>query len=231
MIPLKKALTSSVGQKLIMGLSGVALVGFIITHVLGNLTLFAPGPTAFNTYAKNLHDFGALAVIGELGIGAVILVHAALAVRLKLNHAKARPVGYQLQESKNGPSHSNFSSRNMIITGGILLAFLLLHVIQFRFGPGIAEGYVTEIRGEKARDLHRLVSETFHKPLYVIIYAGVTLFLALHLRHGFWSAFQSLGAMNPRYSRSIKLTGVVLGIIASAAFLLMPFWFYFDLGK
>jgi succinate dehydrogenase / fumarate reductase cytochrome b subunit len=228
MIPLSKALSSSVGKKLIMALSGLALVLFVITHLLGNLSLYRSDGTTFNLYASGLESLGILLIIAELGLLAAFLVHIFVAFGLTLRNKSARPVAYKAVRSKGGHSLGNVSSRNMIVTGVVLLGFLILHIWQFKYGPGTSQGYVMENKGVEIRDLHRLVSETFHNPYYVGIYVAAMVFLGLHLRHGFWSAFQSLGAMNARMTKPVYALGVLLAILLSAGFLFIPLWIYFD---
>jgi succinate dehydrogenase / fumarate reductase cytochrome b subunit len=230
MVTLRKALDSTVGRKYIMGLSGLALVGFVIVHLLGNLNLFFPGGTHFNAYAEKLHSFGPLLTASEFGLAFVILLHAFYATRVTLSNKAARPEKYAVSRSKGDPSHSNFSSRNMFITGSIIFGFLILHIWQFRFGAGMEAGYIFNLNGENVRDLYRLVSEVFHNPLYVAVYVGVMVFLGLHFRHGFWSAFQSLGVMSPRMSRSIYCLGGLIAFLLAVGFLMIPIWFYFGLG-
>ncbi|EKD41595.1 MAG: Succinate dehydrogenase (Or fumarate reductase) cytochrome b subunit, b558 family, partial [uncultured bacterium] len=203
MLTIKKALQSSVGKKFIMGISGLALVGFILIHLLGNTTLYFKESTLFNAYVHKLYSLGDFLLVAELGLVALFMVHIVAAFRVTLSNKSARPEKYEVQKSKNGPSKSNITSRNMIVSGVILLGFLVFHIYQFRFGPGMAQGYVTDVNGEPSRDLFKLVIEQFQNPLIVAIYVGVMLFLGMHLRHGFWSAFQSLGAMNPRFTKPI----------------------------
>jgi succinate dehydrogenase / fumarate reductase cytochrome b subunit len=224
-----KAFNSTVSRKLIMGFTGLGLVGFIIMHLLGNLSLYLPGSEHFNAYVEKLHSFGNLLVAAEVGLAAMILIHAYFAILITWGNHEARPVKYAVVKSKGDPSRSNISSRNMIITGLVLFGFLILHIWQFRFGPGIAAGYVTQLDGKDARDLHRLVTETFHNPLYVGVYVAVMFFLGAHLRHGFWSAFQSLGAMTPQLSKPIYCVGLFFGVIMALGFLMIPLWIYFDL--
>jgi succinate dehydrogenase / fumarate reductase cytochrome b subunit len=230
MVTLRKAFDSTVGRKYVMGLSGLALVGFLVVHLLGNLNLFFPGGTHFNAYAEKLHSFGPLLTLSEFGLAAVFLIHAFYAVRVTLSNKSARPVKYAVSQSKGDPSHSSFISRNMIITGLVVFGFLLLHIWQFRFGPGVDAGYVSQVDGKDVRDLYRLVDEVFHQPLFVGIYVAVMLFLGMHLRHGFWSAFQSLGAMSKPLSKPIYTLGAIIGVVLALGFLMIPVWFYFDLG-
>lgn len=227
MLTVKKALQSSVGKKFIMGLSGLALVGFILMHLLGNLTLFAQSSVPFNAYVQKLSSFGALLVAAEIGLIVLFLVHVVAAFRVTFANKSARPEKYDLQKSKKGPSKNNVASRNMIVSGIIVLGFLIFHIYQFRFGPGMVEGYVTDVHGIPSRDLFKLVVEQFQNPFIVALYVGVMLFLGMHLRHGFWSAFQSLGAMNPRLTKPIYCLGSLIAFVFAAGFLFIPIWIYF----
>jgi len=107
------------------------------------------------------------------------------------------------------------------------LLFLVVHIWTFKFGPGIAEGYVTTLDGEPARDLYRLVVETFKNPLYVFGYTLVMILLGFHLRHGFWSAFQSLGAIRPTALKTMQFTAMIVGILLAVGFLSIPVYIFF----
>ncbi len=227
---LQKGLSSSLGRKYIMSISGAGLVGFIIMHLLGNLTLLDPSGHSFNKYVKGLHDYGWLLVAAEIGLVAIFLLHIYMALRLTANYRAARPEAYAMLKTKGGPSKSSVGSRNMIVTGLLLLAFLIWHIWQFRFGPAESEGYVADINGVESRDLFRLVQETFTNPLYVGIYVVAMLFLALHLRHGFWSMFQSFGALYPRYSKAIYCTALVFAIVWAIGFIILPVAMYIQAG-
>ncbi len=231
MIPLHKALSTAVGKKLVMALTGLALVFFAITHLLGNLSLYKADGATFNLYAATLESYGPLLTIAEVGLAAVFVLHIVLAFEVKRSHISARPTGYKGLKTKGGQSLNTIGSRNMIITGVVLMLFLVLHVWQFRLGPSIEAGYTTQVKGVQIRDLHRLVHETFKNPLYVAVYTTVMLFLGLHLRHGFWSAFQSLGALNARFTRPVYALGGLIAILIAVGFFFMPLWIYFDLSK
>ena len=219
---------SSIQKKLLNGLTGLGLIVFVIVHLAGNLSLFSKNPTAFNTYAKKLHDFGYLLYVAEIGLLFLFVFHIVSAILVYVSKRRARKDQYAKTGFAGGKSKKSISSISMIYTGIILLAFVVWHVISFRFGPGIDDGYVTEIKGEQARDLHRLVYEYFTDPLYVIIYVVVMILLGLHLRHGFWSTFQTLSLNNPKYSSLIYTAGLLFAILMAAGFLLIPVWIYFS---
>jgi succinate dehydrogenase / fumarate reductase cytochrome b subunit len=229
MSSIRKALSTSVGQKVLTALTGIALVGFVIIHLLGNLTLLAPNGDAFNAYAAKLDALGPLKLVAEFGLIALFGAHIVNGILLKKDHVAARPIAYKGgYQTKKGPSKSNPSSRNMIISGTILLAFLILHIWQFRFGPAQAEGYVTSIDGEEVRDLYLLIVETFSSPLMVATYVGVMAFLAAHLRHGIWSMFQSLGLIRGQSSVKFYAVSAVLALLLGVGFLLLPVFLYLN---
>jgi len=227
----KKMLSSTVFKKFIMGLTGLALVGFIITHLLGNLLLFKPDPAVFNRYSFTLASFGVGLYVAEIGLVAFILFHAFTGIRLALLARSARPVKYEVFRSKGGESKWGVSSNNMAITGTAILLFIILHVIHFKYGPGIAEGYVTQIDGIETRDLHRHVIEQFKNPLIVAGYVLAMFFLGNHLRHGIWSAFQSLGLTRENNSKAIYLVGGLLAALFAAGFIVIPIYIYFFGGQ
>jgi succinate dehydrogenase / fumarate reductase cytochrome b subunit len=211
---LLKPFNSTVGRKLIMGLTGVGLLLFVIIHLIENLLLYV-GPDAYNGYVARLHSFGIFLTFAEIGLFGMIIVHAIMATWITTTNRSARgPERYAMTKSKGDPSRSNIASRNMIITGLVLLGFLIYHLLQFRFGV------VTT-------DLYGAVATAFHDPVCVGIYVVVMLFLGLHFRHGFWSAFQSLGAMSPQLSKPMYCVGLLIGVLLALGFISIPVWFYF----
>lgn len=229
MIPLKQALTSSIGKKYLMAVSGLALVGFIVTHLLGNLQLYGDG-TAFNVYAKGLHDLGPLLWGAEIGLLGIFLLHVAIAIGLTSKNKDARGSKYQHgQQSKGGPSYMSAFSRNMIISGVVILGFVVMHVLHFKFGLFTPEEVVSKtvmIDGEESIDLYARVVHAFTQPLWVVIYVAVMLFLGAHLRHGFWSAFQSLGALNWRLEKPAVGLAVIVAVLLAAGFLGIPIFIF-----
>lgn len=213
-----------------MALSGLGLVGFVVMHLLGNLTLLAPQPGPFNEYAHKLESLGPLLWVAEIGLIGIFVLHIVMAIWTTSTHRVARPIAYQNAKSKGGPTKNTVLSRRMIVSGTLLLAFVIFHVNQFKFGPGIAQGYVTQIKGETARDLYRHVFQSFQSPWTVGVYVAAMLFLGMHLRHGFWSAFQSLGVAYPKYSKCIYVGAWFIAAALTLGFLLLPIYLHFDLG-
>lgn len=225
--PRRPQLGSSIGKKLVSGLTGLLLIVFIIGHLSGNLLLLV-GPEAFNGYAHFLHTFlhGGFVVVVEVGLVAVFLAHAVSGIRVALTRRRARSTRYAVQGDAGGPSQKTLASRSMIVTGLVLLVFVVVHVGMFRVYPIEQEGYVVTIDGHEARDLYRWVVDWFQVEWVVAAYVGTMLVLGLHLRHGFWSAFQSLGANNPHYMPLITTVGVVFAVAMALGFLVLPVWLY-----
>jgi succinate dehydrogenase / fumarate reductase cytochrome b subunit len=219
------AIWSTVGRKFLLALTGLSLFGFVCVHLAGNLLLYV-GPDAFNTYAHRLMSLGGGLYAAELVLVGIFLVHMVSAVSTTWTNWKARPNSYAKTASKGSPSRMTISSKTMIWTGLTVLVFTVMHLITFKYGPGIDEGYVTQLDGEPARDLYRLVEESFSNELYVIIYVVVMILLGFHLRHGFWSAVQSLGLHHTRYTPIIYAVGVLAAIVLGFGFLAIPIWFY-----
>ncbi len=229
MSDLRAALWSSVGKKLLTGLTGFLLMGFIIAHLLGNFTLLI-GPEAFNHYAHFLETafHGWLVYIFEAGIIVIFLVHMASAVTVAVtDKLKARPVSYEKKEDAGGASRMTLSSKSMIYTGVLLVLFVIMHVKSFKFGgaPMIPDGHGGEIK-----DLYSVVDAAFSKPLLTSVYVVVMLMLGLHLRHGFWSAFQSLGLTRKSTLPLLEKLAVVFAVLMAFSFLIIPIIMYFGGG-
>jgi succinate dehydrogenase / fumarate reductase, cytochrome b subunit len=227
-MPLRYAASwTTVGKKLLMGLTGLALVAFVIVHLIGNLLLLSPDPDIFNLYADRLMGLGWALITAEIILVLFFVVHIYTGVTVGLNNRKARPAKYEVFKSQGNPSRMNAASRSMLWTGLILAVFTVFHVWTFKFGPGIAEGYYVDLQEERIRDLRRLVADVFSRELYVIWYVSVMVLLGVHVSHGFWSAFQSLGANHPRFTPVMYAVGYAVAILLAVGFILIPLWIYF----
>ena len=223
---------SSVGKKFLTGITGLLLCVFILEHLSGNLLLLYNDSAPFNRYAHWLHGLGEVLIIVELGLAITFVIHIIMGISVAVRKADARPRGmrYHKTAGAGNPSRKSLSSVSMVVTGVVLLIFVIVHLKMFKFGPGVEAEYVdvhlTEIHGEEVRDLYRLVEEKFSNVWTVIGYVAVMLLLGLHLRHGFWSAFQSLGVGHPRYAPLIYSVGIVFAIAMAVGFLLLPILIY-----
>lgn len=204
------------------------MVLFVVGHLAGNLTLLL-GAEAFNNYAHFLKHLmhGAFIYIAEAGLLLFFFTHIWMGVTVWLHKGRAREEGYEVAGNAGGESKKSLSSLTMILSGISLAIFVVIHLLHFKFGPAEAQGYLTTIDGQPARDLYRLVIEEFHKPLPTIAYVAFMLFLGLHLRHGFWSAFQSLGVGSPRLTPAINTAALILALVLAIGFLALPVYVYF----
>lgn len=223
---IRSLFSSPVGKKVLTGITGLGLTAFVLMHVSGNLSYFQSS-AAYNTYAHFLMSLGPLLYAVELGLVAFFVVHAVLGIRIFLGKRRARLQGYKSYATKGKPSMQTLSSRSMIVTGILLLLFLVFHLKTFKYGTY----YETVVDGVPMRDLARLLTETFQSPLYTFGYVAIMLLLGVHLRHGFWSAFQSLGAMNPRLTPFVYGLGVVIALLIAIGFLVLPLWIFFTGGN
>ena len=253
----KPVLTSSLGKKLIVSLTGLFLCTFLIIHLIGNLQLFKDDAGyAFNKYAYFMTHFTPIKVVSYL-LYTSIIVHAVYALVLTLKNKSARPVAYNQYEGK---ANSAWNSRNMGILGTVLLVFLVTHMqnfwFQYKFGttpyveyhtdlatgnqeiistedlPADFNGYVeysnAGIETIKSKDLYKQVAVTFKNPILVGLYILGMAALSFHLIHGFQSAFQTIGFNHRRYVGIIRWLGVwIFGILIPIAFAAMPLYFYF----
>ena len=212
--------SSSVGSKLLVGVTGVALFGFLILHLAGNLLLYR-GPDVFNHYSEQLLRNPFL-VPAELGLLAVFLLHAYKAVRLVTGSRLARPERYALKKRAGYPSRKNLASSTMIATGLFLLLFVPLHLKTFKYGP-----YYATQTDPPVRDLYRLVIETYSHPGYVVFYIISMVLVGFHLWHGISSAFQTVGADSRRWTPALRWFGWAMAAVIAVGFITIPVWAFF----
>lgn len=203
-------LTASIGKKQIMALTGAGLIGFTVTHLIGNfLMLF--GPDAFNLYGHTLTS-NPLIYVAEAALVGMFLLHIFLAAILTIQNKLARPKSYAVKV-KTGRGET-FASSTMPYTGLILLIFVVLHLINFKYGSN----YPTIVDGVQMRDLYRTTIEYFANPLYVAWYVFAMVALGIHTSHGFWSMFQSWGLEHPKYTPAIKSIAIAYGVFVTIGF-------------
>jgi succinate dehydrogenase / fumarate reductase, cytochrome b subunit len=208
-------------MKLLIGVTGLALFLYLIVHVAGNLMVFF-GPAAFNKYAYTLEGNPLVPII-EIGLLLIFLVHVYKTVTMFINNQQARPVRYARKKSAGAPSRKTFASSTMIFSGLWLLLFIIIHVKAFRYGTE----YEWPAGG---RDLYRLEMENFANPLMVGFYVLSMLVVGSHLWHGISSAFQSLGADKPAWTRVILPAGKVIATLIAAGFIVIALWAHFSGG-
>lgn len=217
--------TSTVGRKIVNGLTGLLLCLYILVHMAAN-TLIIFSPTAFNLYAHFLMSLGPLLIVVEILLVAVFVFHALTAFTVWWSKQKARPERYHKVTDAGGSSRKTFSSRTMIYGGVIMIVFLFWHVATMKYGSHP----VFVHNGKEMHDLYHTVVEQFTQGWVVILYEIVMITVGFHLWHGFWSGFQSLGMNHPKYTSFINAVGYVFAIVIAAGFLAVPPYVYFTGG-
>jgi succinate dehydrogenase / fumarate reductase cytochrome b subunit len=212
--------SSTVGSKILIGLTGLLLFGFLIGHLAGNLSLFV-GAEAFNAYAHKLESLGPLLYAVEAGLAGIFLLHVAKTLLNYRRNAAARPAAYAEKKWAGHTSRKTWSSTTMALTGLFILFFVVTHIRTFKFGAW----YVDPATGH--RDLYRLVDEIYANPLYVGFYVVAMVLIGMHLNHGISSAAQSLGLSNQRYGKNLVLGGRVLAVIIAGGFAVLPLFMFF----
>ncbi len=219
---------SSIGKKLISGATGLGLFVFVCAHLVGNLTIFIPDHGhAFNAYAHFLETLihGWFLIAFEIGLLLFFGLHIVTGIQVALlDKGKARPIGYRKRGDAGGASRKTFSSRTMIVTGIALGIFVPLHVWMFKFG----DAAMIPTHGDgQMRDVYGLVVAAFKQPLITFGYVAAMILLGFHLRHGFWSAFQSLGWNNQRWLPCLYGAGAVFAVALALGFLILPLYIFF----
>jgi succinate dehydrogenase / fumarate reductase cytochrome b subunit len=210
---------SSVGTKYVMAVTGLVLIGFVLAHMAGNLLIFA-GKDALNGYAHALEEKPALVWAGRVILLAIFVLHIVLGIRLTRDNMRARPVPYVCEDTVQ----ANWASRHMLLTGLVILAFVIYHLLQFTIGvtdPSHFKRNTADVplyhpadpalRPEY--DVAAMVVGGFRQPLVTLAYVVAMVFLALHLYHGATSWFQSLGLNGRGYDKVIDRVGPVIALI------------------
>jgi succinate dehydrogenase / fumarate reductase cytochrome b subunit len=219
---------SSLGKKIFMGFSGLSLCGFIVVHLIGNLTLLQTDKDPFNKYANFLtSEVGNVIYIAEFLLASLFLIHFIYAILVTVDNWKARPQKYAVVRNAKHTSKKSLASRTMIYTGIIIIVFLVWHLLHFKFGEMIM---YTTADGKVIRDLYVVVYKFFGNVVNVALYITVMALLGFHLSHGFWSAFQSLGLNGKRFTPFVYGLAVVFGVVMAAGFIVLPVWIFIITG-
>ena len=212
-------LSSTLGRKLIMALTGLFLISFLVVHCTINAMIFLNDGGA--TFSHWGHFMGTNPIIRTLEIGLVVgfLLHIIQGLSLWKANRSARPIKYSVYKA---PANSTWYSRSMGLLGTLLLLFLVLHTSHFWI-PNRTNQFT---QGEEL-PLYKMMFEVFSNPLIVLFYVIGCMSLFWHLLHGFTSAFQSLGLNHSKYNGIISFVGTAFSIIVSLLFALMPVAIYF----
>jgi succinate dehydrogenase / fumarate reductase cytochrome b subunit len=207
---------TTVGKKIIMAVTGQAMIFFVIIHVIGNSTIFVDG---LNGYAERLHSLPVLVWLTRLIMLAVIFTHVFFSIQLTLENWKSKPEKYAVQKHLR----STLASRNMIWSGLIIALFLIYHLMHFTFqiiSPDLAA--VNNLDALGRPDVTHMVISGFQNFFIALIYISALVALVLHLIHGIQSSIQTIGLNNDRTLPLIIKTGVVAAIVLFIGYVSIP---------
>lgn len=201
---------SSIMKKTLMALSGLTLSGFIIAHALGNATTFF-GKEVFLSYAQHLHSLGIFITLFEFFLLAFFSLHLILGIIVTWENFQARSTGYAVKKNAGGRT---LGSRSMPYSGAIIFLFIFLHLKDFHFmAPDIP--------------INEVVRNNLHIKGIALFYLVALIALILHMSHGFWSLFQSLGLNHPKYNLLLTKGTFVMSLFIGTIFILIPLFVQF----
>jgi succinate dehydrogenase / fumarate reductase cytochrome b subunit len=202
--------SSTIGKKIVMAVTGLIGVGFVVGHMLGNLQVFL-GPAKFNAYAHFLQSLGELLWVLRAVLVAAVVLHVVAAVQLSRRRLTARPVGY-----KHGSQHevSTFASRTIRWGGALLLFFIVFHILHFTTLDVFRDYSRTDVYGNVVRG--------FSVWWVVLLYVLAMLALGLHLYHGIWSSFRTIGASKASVAPLRRPAAAALAFIVWLGFTVIP---------
>lgn len=202
---------TSIGRKYLMALSGLLLGVFLFLHLAGNSIMFW-GRNAFDLYADRLHSLGVLLWIFDAGLFIMFTLHIITSVILFFENRRARSGRYAARAEVRP---SGWGARTMPYTGAAVLVFLVVHLSNFSFG-------------QDPESESMLVRSILARPLYSLYYVFSLLALTLHISHGFWSLFQTLGVNHPGYNGFIRKGAISAALFAGIVFIIIPVLFFIN---
>ncbi|KFC20899.1 succinate dehydrogenase cytochrome b subunit [Epilithonimonas lactis] len=212
--------TSSIGRKYAMALSAMFLLIFLVMHLSVNL-LSIFGETAYNNASQFMGYNPLIQFLMQPVLMVAVIFHFVMGFILEIRNNRARPVKYAMNK---GEANSTWMSRNMIITGAVILAFLALHMYDFWYHE-MNYKYIEGLPVEENRfwgDLHGKFSSIWRVVIYIISFV----LLGLHLAHGFQSSFQSIGARHPKYTPFIKAFGNWYSVLIPLGFIIIAVYHF-----
>lgn len=205
-----RALSSSIGKKQIMAVTGLAFSLFVLTHLLGNLTVYR-GREAFLSYVESLHALGGLVSLAELGLVVFAVLHIGMGLILFVQNLQARPVRYAVKKRAGGRTIGSITAP---YTGLLILVFIVVHLSKFRFvDKAMTDDFI-------------ILSNTFTQVGYVLFYVLGVIVVAVHVSHGFWSGFQTIGLNHPKYMALIQRFGTLFSFVLGAGFASIPIYLF-----
>jgi len=218
-------LTTSIGRKFLMSITGLFLVMFIAVHMAVNLLLiFDDSGELFNIGAYFMATNPIIKIMEPL-LGLGFAVHIIWSFFLEYQNWRARPVKFT---KRNSAESSSWASRNMLVLGALVLVFLVMHIIDFfwviKFSPHTMN--VVTVNGVEMEDAYTLVAGIFKSSVvYSLFYVLGGLLLGFHLSHGFWSAFQTLGLSNKNWLKRLQFLATLYAIVIAVGFSIIPLYF------
>ncbi|MFB3828011.1 MAG: succinate dehydrogenase cytochrome b subunit [Bryobacteraceae bacterium] len=202
------------GKKAVMAVTGVLLFGYVVGHMLGNLQIFL-GPRQINRYAEFLHSYETMLWFVRAILLAAVGLHVTAALQLWALNRSARPIGYY----RKNDVPSAYAARTMRWGGLIIAAFVIFHVLHLTTGDVLALKHVGDT---PFYNVYENVIDGFRHPAVSIAYIVAVLMLCLHLYHGVWSMFQTVGISHPRYTPVLKRLSAAAAIVVAAGFVSIP---------
>ncbi len=224
-------LKSSIGKKFLVSISGLFLVTFLIAHLLANMALLA-GSDAYNIVVHFM-DTNPFIQIMQPVLALGFIIHILYAITVELKNRSSRPVKYKLV---NQDKEVSWASRNMIYLGIVIIVFLIVHLYNFFWNMKFVENHhllkEVNVDGEMMHNAYALVAGLFTQDIflgshivYSVLYMLGAIALGLHLHHGFWSAFQTLGLSNNIWRKRLSILGDVFAIVIAGGFTVIPLYF------
>lgn len=211
---------STVGKKIVMAVTGILMFAFVIGHLLGNLQVFE-GPAKLNAYGAFLHSIGELLWPVRAILLIAIALHIIATVQLGLRNKRARPVGYSVKKA----IASSYASRTMYWSGPIVLAFIIFHLLH------LTAGYIHPGAAYIEGDVYHNVVSGFQVWWVSLSYTVAICLLGLHLRHGLWSMFQSLGIHQPQHTAGLQTAAWVIALLIVLGYISIPISVFLGLVK
>ena len=207
--------SDSIGRKAVVALTGLFMLLFIVTHLLGNSTIFA-GPDGINAYAEKLHGLGPFVLVFRAFMAAMLCLHVIFAVLLTLENRAANPGKYAVKKMLK----ATFASETMIWTGLLLLAFIAYHLLQFtiRVTPDVVLGNDAKNRF----DVFTMVFSSLRITPIALLYVAAMVTLFLHLSHGIQSIFQTFGLNNDKTMPQFGALGKILSALFLVGYSAIP---------
>ncbi len=220
MVRLVSHLQTTVGKKVVVALTGLGLVSYVVFHMFGNFQVFE-GPNALNRYAAFLRDMPILLWTVRVGLLTLAILHIGLAIQLSVRNHHARPTGYATRTYRQ----ASVASRTMAMSGLVLLAFILFHLLHLTAGI-VDPSSPDRLDAEGHRDVYAKLVHAFHNPVLVALYLVGQLGLGLHVSHAVSSSLQTLGMEHGAFNRLFKVAGptvALLVVLANVSILLAIF--------